>query len=113
MADNSCETRLAVHGTLAPGRANFHELEPLGGEWKQGTIKGKLVDAGWGAALGYPGLVLDENASEIEVFLLVSSKLPENWALLDAFEGEGYERVVTSVDLGDHTVSAYVYVVKF
>ena len=47
---------LAVYGTLTPGRPNNHHvLAPLGGEWAGGLIEGDLLEAGWGAALGYPG----------------------------------------------------------
>ena len=42
-----------------------------------------------------------------------SDKLEEHWAKLDEFEGEGYERVLTTVKLeGKSTVDAYVYVLK-
>src|SRR3712207_7728844 len=47
---------LAVYGTLAPGQPNHHVVAPLGGEWTDGLIEGDLLPAGWGAALGYPGL---------------------------------------------------------
>ena len=48
------ETRLATYGTLAPGRVNNHHLADLGGFWRQGTVTGRLVEAGWGAKLGFP-----------------------------------------------------------
>ena len=46
---------LAVYGTLAPGRPNYHVLEPFGGKWADGVVEGDLLQEGWGAALGYPG----------------------------------------------------------
>lgn len=45
----SAETRLATFGTLAPGRGNNHQLAGLNGGWWQGTVTGRLVEAGWGA----------------------------------------------------------------
>ena len=57
--DREADSRLATYGTLAPGRVNHHELAGLKGVWQQGTVRGKLVAAGWGATLGYPALILD------------------------------------------------------
>jgi hypothetical protein len=51
--------RLAVYGTLAPGRPNHHQLNSLSGRWIKGTVRGQLLQEGWGAELGYPGIVLD------------------------------------------------------
>ena len=95
--DGRVETRLAVYGTLAPGRSNHHQLAGLTGRWLTGTVRGTRVESGWGAALGYPALTLDPNGPVVEVFLFESPDLPAHWARLDAFEGEGYRRVVTTV----------------
>ena len=54
---------LFVYGTLAPGRPNEHVLTALGGTWQPATVKGHLKPQGWGAEMGYPGLVLDESGS--------------------------------------------------
>ena len=51
--------RLFVYGTLAPGRPNEHILAPLGGAWQAATVKGHLKLEGWGAAMGFPGLIPD------------------------------------------------------
>lgn len=88
-------TRLATYGTLAPGRLNHRELSSLPGRWLTGQVRGTLTQAGWGAKLGYPGLTLDPNADEIEVFIFESPALPDHWDRLDAFEGPGYRRVTT------------------
>src|SRR5215210_8802007 len=102
--------RLFVYGTLAPGRPNEHVLADVPGEWEPGTVTGRLLREGWGAAVGYPGIVLDEHGGEVEGFLFSSESLPEHWARLDEFEGEGYERVLTEVRLKDGTaVDAYIY----
>ncbi len=105
--------RLFVYGSLAPGRPNEHLLKEIGGSWEPSSVQGTLYPEGWGATLGYPALVLDERGSDVEGFLFSSDKLEEHWAKLDEFEGEGYERVLTTVKLkGKSTVDAYVYVLK-
>jgi len=109
-SEQGADSRLAIYGTLAPGRANHHELSGLKGVWRQGTVRGKLVAEGWGASLGYPALVLDPQAAPVEVFLFESQDLPDHWRRLDEFEGPGYRRVVTQVQTPDGDVRAYIYV---
>jgi gamma-glutamylcyclotransferase (GGCT)/AIG2-like uncharacterized protein YtfP len=102
--------RLFVYGTLAPGRPNAHVLAEVPGEWEPATVTGRLFREGWGAAAGYPGIVLDEHGEDVEGFLFSSQRLAEHWARLDAFEGVGYERVLTTATRKDGTaVDAYVY----
>ena len=103
--------RLATYGTLAPGRANHHQLVRLKGQWRQGTVRGRLVDAGWGAALGFPGLILDPSGSAVEVHLFESEGLPDHWTRLDAFEGAGYRRTVTQVHTADGGLDAWIYII--
>ncbi|TKB04263.1 gamma-glutamylcyclotransferase [Alteromonas portus] len=45
--------------------------------------------------------------------VLASSQLAKNWAMLDDFEGDQYERVIVPVklDSGD-IVDAYIYQIK-
>lgn len=105
------DQRLATYGTLAPGRVNHHQLAGLAGYWRRGTVRGRLVDAGWGAALGYPGLVLDPQAAAVEVHLFESPDLPGHWPRLDAFEGPGYRRVTTRVRTADGEQDAWIYVI--
>jgi gamma-glutamylcyclotransferase (GGCT)/AIG2-like uncharacterized protein YtfP len=69
-----------------------------------------LIDAGWGAGLGYPALVLDPDGSAIRVDVFESVDLPAPWARLDAFEGPGYQRVVTTVRTSTGDVDASIYV---
>ena len=109
--DRAADTRLATYGTLAPGRVNHHRLAGLEGRWQKGTVRGRLVDAGWGAALGYPGLVLDPLGALVEVDLFESADLPDHWPRLDAFEGAGYQRVVTPVRTADGDLDAWIYVI--
>jgi gamma-glutamylcyclotransferase (GGCT)/AIG2-like uncharacterized protein YtfP len=102
--------RLATYGTLAPRRPNSHQLDGLEGRWIAGHIHGRLVDAGWGAQLGYPALVLDPDGSAVHVEVFESVDLPAHWARLDAFEGPSYQRVVTAVHTATGDIDAYIYV---
>lgn len=104
--------RLVVYGTLAPGRPNHGQLAGLDGRWSRGQLRGRLVDAGWGASLGYPALVLDPHADVIDVQVFESADLPPHWSRLDEFEGPGYRRVVTKVRLATGEVAASVYVLR-
>lgn len=106
-------SRLFVYGTLAPGRPNEHVLADIVGTWQPATMRGHLHHDGWGAELGYPAIVPDSDAGEVEGFVFTSDELDEMWDRLDAFEGDGYERV-TSVALLDNgaSVDAQVYVLR-
>ena len=105
--------RLFVYGTLAPGRPNEHVLAKVRGRWEPATVRGTLYPEGWGAAAGYPGIVLDEVGGEVHGFVFTSDELAADWARLDEFEGEGYDRVLTTATLVDGTVvQAYVYALK-
>jgi gamma-glutamylcyclotransferase (GGCT)/AIG2-like uncharacterized protein YtfP len=53
--------RLFIYGTLAPGRPNEHVLADVPGTWERATVRGKLLDEGWGAEVGYPGIALVGN----------------------------------------------------
>lgn len=109
MTDLSAHHRLATYGTLAPGRSNAAQLADLEGEWTTGIVRGFLKEAGWGAAEGYPGIVLDPTGPEVEVFLLTSRDLPDHWARLDAFEGDGYSRTETTLHSNGQVLVASIY----
>src|SRR5215203_4565393 len=110
--ENGPDTRLATYGTLAPGRVNHHQLATLRGSWQRGTVHGRLAEAGWGAALGFPGLVLDSAGPPVDVFVFTSPDLPNHWTRLDEFERQGYRRVVTRVCIVDgREVDASIYVI--
>ena len=105
--------RLFVYGSLQPGGSNEHILADMKGEWKPGFVKGKLLKKGWGSAIGYPGLILDETEDEVSGYVFTSEKLSDKWDFLDKFEGEEYERKVTTVYLNDgEQVKAYVYAAR-
>ena len=102
--------RLFVYGTLAPGQPNQHVLADIRGEWESATVTGRLLQEGWGAAIGYPGIVLDETGAEVRGLLFSSDSLSAQWGRIDQFEGDGYERVLTTARRDDGTtVSAYIY----
>jgi gamma-glutamylcyclotransferase (GGCT)/AIG2-like uncharacterized protein YtfP len=102
---------LATYGSLAPGKVNHYQLASLKGRWTRGSVHGRLMDAGWGSALGFPGLVLDPTEAVIEVQVFESPELPDHWSRLDEFEGSGYRRVVTRVRTEEGDVSACIYVI--
>ncbi len=69
-----------------------------------------LVEAGWGATLGYPALILDPRGPAVAVDVFESVDLPAHWTRLDAFEGPGYARVSALVDTPSGEVEASIYV---
>jgi gamma-glutamylcyclotransferase (GGCT)/AIG2-like uncharacterized protein YtfP len=104
------DMRLATYGTLAPGRQNHGQLGDLDGRWLTGHVRGSLIDAGWGAELGYPALVLDPGGPPIEVFVFESEALLHHWDRLDEFEGPGYRRTAVDVSTGEGVLPASIYV---
>lgn len=104
---------LFVYGTLAPGRANTYMLEEIGGTWEEGYVFGTLLAKGWGAGLGFPGIILDEQGSRVEGFVFFSEHLADYWDALDAFEGDDYIRVPVDVSMHDgRIVSSSIYMLK-
>lgn len=91
--------KLFVYGTLGLGRPNEHILNNIGGTWEIASVRGILKNEGWGAAMGFPGLELDECGNEIDGFVFTSENLAKHWTYLDEFEGTAYQRVVTQVKL--------------
>lgn len=103
--------KLFVYGSLQPGAPNEHVLSAVEGTWEAAHVKGRLVDVGWGAALGYPGLVIDSKGRDVHGQLLTSPALGAKWKELDQLEGEEYSRTLQTVFLrGGTKVQAYVYV---
>lgn len=110
MNATGADCRLAVYGTLAPGRPNHHELADLSGHWISGRVRGRLRSSGWGAELGYPGIDLDPDGPEVEVELFESPDLPAHWGRLDEFEGPGYRRTTSSIVTANGELAASIYV---
>ena len=86
--------RLAVYGSLAPGRENHGVLEPIPGDWKEATIFGTLRPAGWGSELGYGALEWNPRGEPVPAWVLSSPALREAWSTLDDFEGPEYLRAL-------------------
>lgn len=104
---------LFVYGTLAPGRANHQVLQNIPGSWEAATLRGVLRQEGWGAAMGCPGIIPNADGDEVEGFVFSSTQLADHWSRLDAFEGEGYERILVTVKVNQtDNVEAYVYALK-
>lgn len=104
---------LFVYGTLGPGRPNAHIMENIGGTWLNGSVEGTLEQKGWGAEMGYPGIVLDKSGNRVNGFLFSSENLTANWKVLDDFEGEEYERVPVEV-ITEHgeKIQSSIYMLK-
>lgn len=91
------DRRLAVYGSLAPGKLNHHIVAPAGGTWTSGIVTGAFSENGWGAAHGFPGLRWSPSGGGVRVSLLTSDALPDHWARLDDFEGDDYMRILVPV----------------
>jgi len=105
--------RLFVYGTLAPGKQNHDVLSELSGEWEAATVNGTLVNEGWGSGHGCPGLIPSAEGPEVQGYLFTSADLPNNWEMLDTFEGADYSRKLITVKLGDGVeVESYVYAIS-
>jgi len=85
-------TRLAVYGTLAPGKENESQLAGIDGTWGSAAVRGTVNRSG-----RYPEFrwVTDEPLIPIEVFS--ASELPDHWDRLDRFEGARYRRILVPV----------------
>jgi gamma-glutamylcyclotransferase (GGCT)/AIG2-like uncharacterized protein YtfP len=108
----AAQHRLAVYGTLAPGRENHWMLASLEGHWSDGFVRGNRLEAGWGYDFGFPGLRLDPSGEDVAVQVFESPGLATQWEKLDAFEGAEYERVVVEVVCNDTRLLAHVYVIR-
>ena len=103
--------RLATYGTLRPGERNHGQVSGLRGRWLTGSVRGRLLDVGWGAGFGFPGLILDDAGDNIPVEVLESPDLQAHWDRLDEFEGDEYRRVRVTVATDGAPVEAFIYVV--
>ena len=106
--------RLFVYGSLAPGQVNHNVLESICGNWEVATLKGNLVDEGWGFEMGYPGIIPSNDGEEVKGWIFSSDNLSEHWPMLDEFEGSEYSREVVKVkNESDKYIDAYVYALKY
>src|SRR4051794_10232257 len=102
--------RLGTYRRLAPCRPDPHPVAGLGGRWFHGQVRGRFVEVGWGAALGFPALILDPQGPVIDVQVLESQDLRGHWERLDEFEGPGYKRVITAIQTATGDVEGCIYV---
>jgi gamma-glutamylcyclotransferase (GGCT)/AIG2-like uncharacterized protein YtfP len=110
----SAHTKLAVYGSLGPGRENERVMTAIGGIWREGfSIAGTRLSKGWGASLGYPGVRWEIGVGGVEVVVFDSKDLPLHWAELDAFEGDEYARLYVSLwSNGEATDVAFAYTIR-
>lgn len=82
----------------------------MNGDWVPAKDRGDLYQDGWGAALGYPGILLNPHGKEINGLLFRPEDLVHNWSRLDEFEDSDYVRTKTkaTLDTGEQ-VEAYIY----
>ena len=105
--------RLFVYGSLGPGGPNEYVLNTIGGTWEEASVHGYLKPQGWGAEMGYPGIVLDERGNEIKGHIFCSEDLEDHWGELDDFEGQEYQRVLITVKAIDQIAAeAYIYILR-
>lgn len=104
---------LFVYGTLMPNCPNGHVLEEIVGKFIPATVSGKLIDAGWSASMGYPGIKLEDGNDTIHGFLFYSSNLINHWDYLDEFEGNEFVRTPVTVERYDEfEVDTFIYTLK-
>ena len=103
------DERLAVYGTLRPGGSNEHILANLPGQWVVGTVRGELMDEGWGALQAHPGIRLSPKAGRVPVHVFCSHALPGQWAMLDEFEGSEYRRSAVMIRSAGGDFTAQIY----
>jgi len=85
-------------------------MESIPGSWQAATLRGTLIEEGWGVAMDCPGVIPTEDGELVEGFVFSSAYLEDHWARLDEFEGEGYKRVSVTVQIKEaENVEAYVY----
>jgi gamma-glutamylcyclotransferase (GGCT)/AIG2-like uncharacterized protein YtfP len=104
---------LFVYGTLRSGYPNQHVLDAIGGTRQAATVYGDLVESGWGAAMGCPGLVLNADGKAIPGEVFSSTNLDKHWDELDRFEGEEYQRVeAEAFDVHGNGLRVWIYTIK-
>jgi gamma-glutamylcyclotransferase (GGCT)/AIG2-like uncharacterized protein YtfP len=76
-------------------------------------VNGYLKQQGWGAEMGYPGIVLDNTGDVIKGYVFSSDKLDSHWDRLDNFEGKEYKRILIKVKTKNKMeVEAYIYILR-
>lgn len=91
--------RLAVYGSLAPGKKNHHVIAGMEGSWRKAVLRGSLLNEGWGAGEGFPGFLWDGTNTPVAAQVFSSPDLPHYWPRLDEFEGEEYRRILAPAEI--------------
>jgi gamma-glutamylcyclotransferase (GGCT)/AIG2-like uncharacterized protein YtfP len=91
--------RLAVYGSLAPGKKNYHMMAGMEGSWRGAVLRGSLLNEGWGAGLGFPGFLWDGTQTPVAAQVFSSADLLQHWQRLDEFEGPEYRRILVPVEI--------------
>ena len=86
--------RLAVYGTLAPGKPNASILAGIDGQWLEGTVYGDVSEAD-----GFPVYHWQRPGSSVPVKILDAPTLPDHFDRLDSFEGTRYRRILLPVEM--------------
>jgi gamma-glutamylcyclotransferase (GGCT)/AIG2-like uncharacterized protein YtfP len=91
--------RLAVYGSLAPGKKNHNVIAGMAGSWRNAVLRGSLQNEGWGAGEGFPGFLWDGTNTPVAAQVFSSADLPHYWLRLDEFEGEEYQRILAPAEI--------------
>ena len=106
-------SRLAIYGTLAPGKVNHHHVAELGGAWQPASVRGRLDRVPGGEHKGLPAIVLDPAAELLRLQLLRCPRLTDAWDRLDAFEGDEIQRLLVPLEAdGRITGVANIYALR-
>lgn len=103
--------RIFFYGTLRTGQAARSLISGHIRESEPAVLQGRL----YAFDDGYPGVLLDHgnggDGSRVVGEVVVLSDLPAAFALLDAYEGDDFQRVRTEAELADGgRVSTWCYV---
>ena len=99
-----------VYGTLQPGKQHEEIFKKIKGSWKKGFIFGKLINISKGSNYGYPVIKIKKKGDKIFGMVFKSKNLDKIINKVDVFEGQGYRRIITSVNLiNGSKINSYVY----
>ena len=111
-AGENGDHRLAVYGSLAPGRPNHAHVAGLGGRWIPGEVRGRLVEAGWAPPSATPRSSSTPTARRSASRFWCRPTYPPTGPGSTTSRGPGYERVLTTVRTTTGEVEAYIYVLS-
>jgi gamma-glutamylcyclotransferase (GGCT)/AIG2-like uncharacterized protein YtfP len=98
--------RLFVYGSLRTGQTARGLVEPYVREWSPATVRGSM----YAFSSGYPGVVLEATGGIVMGELLWLRDLTAALPVLDAWEGDDYDRVLVQVDHLAGTTWSWIYV---